>query len=64
MEINVGSLDRAIRLFAGLMILSVWFVAEGPVRWVALIGLLPIATSVLAWCPAYLPFGISTVRWR
>ena len=37
----------------------------GAVRWLALvaaIGLVPLAPGFLRWCPAYLPFGISTCK--
>ncbi|HEY5308630.1 MAG TPA: DUF2892 domain-containing protein [Casimicrobiaceae bacterium] len=62
MKANVGGIDRAVRIIAGLAILSLYFVLEGPARWWALAGLVPIATGVIRWCPAYLPFGISSSK--
>jgi hypothetical protein len=62
MERNVGGVDRGIRIVAGLALLSLVVLLEGPARWWGLVGLLPLATGVLAWCPAYLPFGIRTCR--
>jgi hypothetical protein len=38
--------------------LVAWALAGGPV-W-AWIGVVPLATAALGWCPAYVPFGIST----
>ena len=60
MGANVGAVDRALRIIAGLVILSLFFVVEGTNRWWTLLGLVPLATGLVGWCPAYLPFGIST----
>jgi hypothetical protein len=62
MKANVGGIDRAVRIIAGLAILSMYFVLEGPARWWALAGLVVFATGVIRWCPAYLPFGISSSK--
>lgn len=60
MHANLGPLDRALRVIAGLAILSLLFILNGPNRWWSLVGLLPMGTAMLSWCPAYVPFGIST----
>ncbi len=54
---NVGSTDRIIRIVAGLVIIGagVYFGS-----WWGAIGLIPLATAAIGWCPAYAPFGIST----
>lgn len=57
---NMGTVDRAIRAALGLALLSLLFILEGNARWLGLIGLVPLATAALGWCPAYRPFGIST----
>jgi hypothetical protein len=62
MKANVGGIDRAVRIIAGLAILSLYFVLEGNARWWALAGLVVLATGVIRWCPAYLPFGISSSK--
>jgi hypothetical protein len=62
MNANVGGIDRVVRIIAGLAILSLYFVLEGPARWWALAGLVVLATGVIRWCPAYLPFGISSSK--
>lgn len=62
MKANVGGIDRAVRIIAGLAILGLYFVLEGPARWWALLGLVVLATGVIRWCPAYLPFGISSSK--
>jgi hypothetical protein len=57
MKKNIGSIDRAIRVIVGLVILAIGY-RHG--SWWGLVGLLPIATALVGFCPAYLPLGIST----
>jgi hypothetical protein len=57
MKTNMGSIDRIVRGVAGIGLVA-WALAGGPV-W-AWIGVVPLATAALGWCPAYVPFGIST----
>ena len=57
MKSNVGGIDRIFRIVVGLGFVA-WAAMGGPV-W-AWIGVVPIATGALGWCPAYLPFGLST----
>jgi hypothetical protein len=59
---NVGPLDRILRIAAGVALLLLG--AFGPLGWWGLIGLGPIATAVIGWCPGYLPFGITTCATR
>lgn len=62
MEKNVGGIDRVVRIVVGLALLSLVFLLDGDSRWWGLIGLVPLATAALGWCPAYLPFGIKTCK--
>lgn len=55
---NEGSLDRAMRVLVGLAILSLVFV--GPQTPWAWIGLVPLITGVVGFCPVYSLFGIRT----
>jgi len=64
MTANVGGIDRIIRIVAGLAILSLFFVVDGPNRWWALVGLILLGTGIFSWCPAYLPFGLSSCKKR
>ena len=61
MQVNVGSADRFVRVLAGLVILSLFFFLEGAGRYWGLVGLLPLATGLFRFCPAYALFGISTL---
>ena len=58
MTINEGTVDRVIRVVAGLVILSLAFV--GPKTAWGYLGLIPIATGLVGYCPAYSLFGINT----
>ncbi|MBI3779207.1 MAG: DUF2892 domain-containing protein [Gammaproteobacteria bacterium] len=60
MEKNIGSVDKAIRIVVGIALLSLLFLLEGDARWWGLIGIGPILTVVLGWCPAYTLIGVNT----
>lgn len=57
MKINVGKSDRILRIVTGIAI-----IAGGAFMgsWWGLVGVVPLATGVIRWCPAYLPLGINT----
>ncbi|MDA8420474.1 MAG: DUF2892 domain-containing protein [Pseudomonadota bacterium] len=60
MQQNVGSMDKVVRVIIGLALLSLVFVLKGSIRWLGLIGLVPIFTAFVGWCPAYSLFGINS----
>lgn len=62
MNKNAGTADRAVRILAGLAILGLYFVVEPAYRWWALLGLVPLATGLIGWCPAYTLLGIRTCK--
>jgi len=57
MKTNVGSIDRVIRLIAGFAILGAGYYFKS---WWGLVGIVPLLTATFRFCPAYLPFGLST----
>lgn len=58
MPTNEGALDRIIRVIAGLAIISLVFVGpQSPWGW---LGLVPLATGLVGFCPAYALFGVNT----
>ncbi len=58
MTCNIGSIERLVRAIVGLAIISLVFVGpQSPWGW---LGLIPLATAVLGWCPPYALLGIST----
>ena len=62
MENNVGGVDKVIRVVVGLALLSLLFILEGNARWWGLIGIGPILTVVIGWCPAYTLIGVNTCK--
>ncbi|MBI5055857.1 MAG: DUF2892 domain-containing protein [Nitrospirae bacterium] len=57
MKANIGSADRTIRIVAGLAAigLGVYFKS-----WLGVIGLVPLITSFIGWCPLYSVFGFTS----
>ena len=55
---NEGTIDRAVRIVLGLGILSLAFL--GPRTPWAYVGIIPLATGLLGFCPLYRVLGIST----
>ena len=60
MKVNIGSIDRVLRIVAGIVLLALVFVLEGNVRWLGLIGIVPLVTGLMRFCPIYALFGVST----
>ncbi|GHD70594.1 DUF2892 domain-containing protein [Vogesella fluminis] len=60
MKQNIGNIERAIRIVAGLAIASLAFV--GPASPWALLGLVLVVTGILGWCPPYALLGINTCK--
>ena len=57
---NVGSTDKVIRYIIGVALLSLLFIIPGNLRFLGLIGLIPILTAAFSFCPLYAIFGINT----
>ena len=60
MKQNVHNIERVVRVIVGLAIISLVFV--GPESAWGWVGLIPLATGVIGWCPPYALFGFSTCR--
>jgi Protein of unknown function (DUF2892) len=60
MKANVGMTDQAARIVIGFGLLSLVVILEGGARWLGLIGLVPLATAVLSYCPLYSLLGMDT----
>ncbi|QTN23039.1 DUF2892 domain-containing protein [Rhizobacter sp. AJA081-3] len=58
MKTNEGTIDRALRVLAGLVLIAL--AATGTVGVWGWIGLVPLATGLIGWCPAYTLLGINT----
>ncbi|AHM03324.1 DUF2892 domain-containing protein [Maritalea mobilis] len=55
---NEGTIDRALRIIAGLVLISLVFV--GPQTAWGWVGLVPLLTGALGYCPLYSVLGINT----
>jgi hypothetical protein len=55
---NVGGIDRTLRIVAGLALIAA--AATGTVGLWGYIGLVPLATGLMGWCPPYAMFGFNT----
>ena len=60
MKKNVGMVDKWIRIILGLILLSLILLLDGNLRWLGLIGLIPLITGLINFCPLYALLGIST----
>ena len=54
---NMGGIDKGVRVIAGVAALGLGYYHQS--YW-GLIGLVPLTTILINWCPLYAPFGIST----
>ncbi len=54
---NVGMIDRALRAIVGIALIYVAATGGSPWAW---IGVVPLLTAMLGWCPPYSLLGIST----
>ena len=60
MKQNIHNIGRVVRVVIGAAIVSLVFVGpQSPWGW---LGLVPIATGLLGWCPPYAMLGISTCK--
>ena len=60
MTANVGTLDRSLRIAAGLILLGLSL--SGVIGLWGLIGIVPLATGLFRFCPLYPLLGISTCK--
>ena len=59
---NVGGIDKILRIAVGLLLIAL--AATGQIGLWGWIGVVPLATGLSGWCPAYLPFGLSTCKMK
>ncbi len=62
MERNEGSLDRGLRITAGVALIGL--AVSGLLGPWAYIGVVPLATGLIGWCPLYTALGIKTCKVR
>lgn len=62
MKTNEGNLDRLLRIVAGLALIGL--AATGKVGMWGYVGVIPLATGAIGWCPAYTLLGVNTCKAR
>lgn len=60
MTTNVGTIDRALRALVGIALIALAF--TGTIGVWGYIGVVPLATALIGWCPAYSLLGIKTCK--
>ncbi len=55
----MGNTDRIIRIIVGVIVIVLGIFFKS---WWGAIGLIPLATSLIGWCPLYAPFKFSTMK--
>ena len=57
MKKNVGSADKIIRIILGVLIIALGIYNQS---WLGLVGIAPLFTAFISWCPVYSLIGVST----
>ncbi len=57
MSCNVGTVDRTLRIVLGLAIIAAGVYFQS---WWGAVGIIPLFTAVVRWCPLYSIVGVST----
>lgn len=59
---NMGPLDKKVRLVLGIALILSYFIFSGGLKWLSILGVVFVATSLMGFCPLYLPFKINTLK--
>ncbi len=54
---NVGGIDKTLRIIVGIIIIAIGVVNSSLL---GVIGLIPLLTGIIGWCPLYIPFKINS----
>ena len=58
MKLNVGGIDRILRIVVGLVLIAL--AVTGTVGWWGWLGIVQLATGLFSFCPLYTLMGINT----
>jgi len=56
---NVGGIDRIVRILLGLALVAMGLYTQS---WWGAVGLVPLLTGLVGWCPMYVPLKVSTAK--
>lgn len=63
MKQNIGNVERIVRAVVGIALIAGFFLnSGGSYSWLYLLGIIPLATAAIGWCPPYAMLGISTCK--
>jgi hypothetical protein len=57
---NVGTIDRIIRAVLGIALIAWALTGTGQYAWIGWLGVVPLFTAAVGWCPPYSLLGINT----
>lgn len=57
---NIGTFDRILRALLSLGLLSLFFLLKGGLKWLGLLGFIPLLTAITGVCPLYTTLHLST----
>ncbi|MCA0432875.1 MAG: DUF2892 domain-containing protein [Proteobacteria bacterium] len=60
MKVNMGGIDRGLRILLGLALLAFALFSGHPYAWAGWIGVVPLLTAAIGWCPLYTLVGLNT----
>jgi hypothetical protein len=62
MKVNVGGIDRVLRIAIGVVLIGL--AVMGTIGWWGWLGIVPLATGLVGWCPPYAMLGFNTCKTR
>lgn len=62
MKTNINNVERALRVVVGLFLMSLTF--WGPSNTWFILGIIPVITGLIGWCPLYTSLGVNTCRFN
>jgi len=57
MNKNIGKIDKIVRILVGLAIITYGIMEQS---WFGILGVIPLLTAIISWCPLYCPLKIKT----
>ena len=62
MKSNVGGIDRVLRIAIGVVLIGL--AVMGTIGWWGWLGVVPLVTGLIGWCPPYAMLGFNTCKTR
>ncbi|MGR3314494.1 YgaP family membrane protein [Roseovarius indicus] len=59
---NIGNIERILRVLVGAALILGYFLSDGAYSWLYLLGIIPLATGMIGYCPPYAWLGINTCK--